>query len=61
MQKLELNLNELKENGLKCKIQDYFFKQTEMEYLGFWVTRYDVKPTDKDTINKNMKPLTSQK
>ena len=32
--KLELTLNKLKEKGLKCNIEKYFFGQTEMEYLG---------------------------
>ena len=32
-----------------------------MKYLGFLVTRDEVKPTDKNTINKNMKPPTSRK
>ena len=32
-----------------------------MEYLGFQVTRDDVKPTEKYTSNKNIKLTTSQK
>ena len=32
-----------------------------MEYLGFWVTHDGVKPIDKNTSNKNIKPPTSQK
>ena len=35
IQKLELTINKLKEKGLKCDIETFFFGQTEMEYLGF--------------------------
>ena len=62
VQKLELRLNKLKDKGLKCNIERSFFGKTEMEYLGFWVTRNGVKTTN---INleaiTNMKPPTSQK
>ena len=44
---LELTLKKLKEIGLKCNIENYFFGKSEMEYLGFWVTRNGVKSTDK--------------
>ena len=60
--KLELTINKLKEKGLKYNIEKSFLGQTEMEYLGFWVTR-----NGKKTINKkieaitNMKPPTYQK
>ena len=47
LQKLELMLNKLKGKGLKCNIEKYFFGETEMEYLGFWVTRDDVKPINR--------------
>ena len=40
-------LNNLKGKGIKCNIEKYFFVQTKMEYLGFWVTRDGVKPTNK--------------
>ena len=43
IKKLELALNKLKESGLKCNIEKYFFGQTKMEYLRFWVTRDGVK------------------
>ena len=44
VQKLELMFNIMKEKGLKCNIENYLFGQTEMEYLGFWVTRDGFKP-----------------
>ena len=34
VQKLELLVNKLKENGLKCNFEKSLFRQTEMEYLG---------------------------
>ena len=60
--KLELMPNKLKEKSVKYNIENYFFGQTEMEYLGFWVTRDGVKPINRkiEEIN-NMKPHNSQK
>ena len=37
-EKLELTLQNLKDNGLKCNIKKSSFRQTDMEYLGLWVT-----------------------
>ena len=54
LQKLELMLNKLKGKGLKCNIEKFFFGETEMEYLGFWVTRDDVKP-----INRKIEAMTN--
>ena len=42
--KSESTLNNLKVKGLKCNTEKSFFRQTEMEYLGFWATRDGVKP-----------------
>ena len=50
---MELILNKPKEIGLKCSIEKYFFGETEMEYLGFWVTRDVVKTVDKNRSNIN--------
>ena len=62
IQKLELTLNKLKEKGLKHNIDKSFFGQTEMEYLGFWVTRDGVKPINrKIEAITNMAPPTSRK
>ena len=47
--KLEITLNNLKGKGLKFNIDKSLFGQTEMEYLGFWVTRVGVKPTRRNT------------
>ena len=45
--KSQLTLNKLKEKGLKCNIERSFFRQTEMEYLDYWVTHDGTKPIDK--------------
>ena len=42
----------MNEKGLKCNIESLFSEKTEMKYLGFWVTRDDVKTRDKNTGNK---------
>ena len=61
IQKLKLTLHNLKEKGLKCNIENYFFGKTEMEYLGFWVTRNGVKPININIAAiKNMAPTTSR-
>ena len=57
--KFELTINKLKEIGLKFNIEKSFFIHTEMEYLGFWVTRNDVKPINRKVqAIENMKPPT---
>ena len=62
IKKLFLTLNKLKEKGLKCNIERSFFRQTEMQYLGFWVTRDDVRPINrKIEAITNMVPPTSRK
>ena len=43
VQKLEITPNKLKEKWLKCNFEKWLFGQTEMEYLGFWVTRDGVR------------------
>ena len=60
VQNLELTLNKLKATTwLKCNTEKYFFGQTEMEYLGLWVTRDVVKNMNiKIEAINNMKPPT---
>ena len=41
LENLELILQNIKDNGLKCDIKNSFFGKTEMEYLGFWVNTTD--------------------
>ena len=40
---MELTLKNLKDNRLKYNIEKSLFGKTEMKYLGFWVTRYDIR------------------
>ena len=55
-------LNKLKEKGIKYNIEKLFFGQTEIEYLGFWVTCDGVKPINmKSEAIINMKPPTFRK
>ena len=46
--KLEQVLIKLQEKGLKCNIEKSSFAQSEMEYLGFWVTREGVRPIERN-------------
>ena len=62
IQKMELTLNKLKEKELKCNIEKSFFEQTEIKYLGFWVTRDSVRPINiKIEDMTNMVPPTPRK
>ena len=62
VQKLELTPNKLKGKGLKCNIEEYFFGQTKMEYLGFWVSHDEIKPINRNIeAIQNMNPYTYQK
>ena len=62
IQKLQLTLNKLKGGIIKYSTKKYFFGQTEMEYLGFWVTCDGVKPINrKIEAITNMVPPTSRK
>ena len=56
VQTLELTYNKLKGKGIKYNIKDSLFGQTEIEYLGFWVTCDGVKP-----INSNIEAVTHMK
>ena len=47
LEKSELNIQKFKYNELKCNIEKSFFGQTEMEYLGFWVTWTGIRPINK--------------
>ena len=51
LEKLELTLQKLKDNGFKCNIEKSSFGQTHMEYLRFWVPKTGFRP-----INKKYKP-----
>ena len=51
LEKLKLTIQNNKDNRLKCNIEKLLFRQTDMEYMGFWVTRNGILP-----VNKNYKP-----
>ena len=44
----------MKEKGLKFNIEKSLFGQTEVEYLGLWLTRDCVKP-----MNRNIEAITN--
>ena len=50
--KLELNLNKLKESGLKFNTENYSYRKTEKEDLSLWVICDVVKPEIKNRSNK---------
>ena len=47
LNKLEQVIKKIKDSGLKCNINNSFFGQTKMEYLGFWVTQNGIRPINK--------------
>ena len=47
LNKTERFLQKLKENELNCNIEKSLFGQTQMDYLGFWVTRNEIRPVKK--------------
>ena len=62
LHRLELTINKLKEKVLKCNIENSFFEQTEMKYLGFWIAHNGFKPINKHIEEiTHMKPPTYQK
>ena len=62
LNKLELVLTNIRENGLKCNIERSFFGQTNMEYLGFGVTQRGIRPVNKKSeAIVNMAPPMNQK
>ena len=57
---LEKVLTRLLEAGLKVNASKSFFCQTELEYLGYWITRKGIRPLNKkvDAILNIEKPTT---
>ena len=47
LNKLERALQNIKFNKLNCNIEKSFFGKTQMEYLGFWVTRNGIRPVNR--------------
>ena len=62
MEKLELTPHKLNDNRLNYNTEKSFFGQTEMEYIGFWVTRTGIQPINKKVeAIMNLMPTTSKK
>ncbi len=64
LQKLRVVLQRLREAGLKVNAKKSFFGRSELEYLGYWITRDGVQPISKKveamrkiTTPKNKKEL----
>ena len=47
LNKLETVMDKLSEAGLKVNANKSFFDKSELEYLGFWLTREGIKPLAK--------------
>ena len=47
LEKLELTLQNIEDNSLKCNIENLFFGKTDTEYLGFWVNHNGIRPVNK--------------
>jgi Reverse transcriptase (RNA-dependent DNA polymerase) len=45
LDKLKVVLGKLREAGLKVNAKKSFFAREELEYLGYWITRKELKPT----------------
>jgi len=44
LKKVELVLQRLQKAGLKVNITKSFFARSQLEYLGYWITRTGIKP-----------------
>src|SRR5688572_22342029 len=47
LEHLEVALNRLSKAGLKVNASKCSFCKAELEYLGYWITRYGIKPISK--------------
>ena len=62
LDQLEVTLTRLSEAGLRINASKSHFCQTELEYLGYWITRNGIRPVTKkvEAIQK-LKPPTTRK
>ena len=61
LEKLDTTLSRLKAAGLKVNAKKSFFAQSELEYLGYWITHKGVQPMpDKVKAILNIKPPTAR-
>jgi hypothetical protein len=44
IQKLEISLKKLSDRGLRVNAEKYKFYATEIEYLGYWITKTGIQP-----------------
>ncbi len=63
LSKLQKVLHCLRKAGLKINLKKSFIANTELEYLGYWITRSSIKLLTKkiETIQKLAAPKTGQK
>jgi hypothetical protein len=47
MHKLDIVLTRLEQAGFHANVQKCYFAQTELEYLGYWLSRQGAKPPPK--------------
>src|SRR5687767_4645404 len=58
LEQLEATLTRLSEAGLKINASKYSFYETELEYLGYWITQNRIRPVTKkvEAIHKLKAP-----
>ena len=61
LDKLDRVLTRLSRAGLKINATKSFFCQHELEYLGYWITRYGIQPLPKTSKRLKTYPLLNQK
>ncbi|MCP4270932.1 MAG: hypothetical protein GY781_03065, partial [Gammaproteobacteria bacterium] len=62
LEKVGIALRRLQKAGLKVNAEKYFFGHSELEYLGYWVTRNGIMPLPKkiDAIKNIATPKTKK-
>ena len=62
LQKLDLVFSQLSESGLKINANKSHFAVSEIEYLGYWITRNGIQPVHKKVeAIQCIAPLTTKK
>jgi putative transposase len=62
LQRLELVFSRLSETGLKINANKSHFAVSEIEYLGYWITRNGIQPVHKKVkAIQRIAPLTTKK
>ena len=62
LDKLNVVLQRLEEYGFRANLRKSFFAQTELDYLGFWITRNGIQPQPKkvEAIRRLLPPVTKR-